>query len=171
MVFKAQVKEFANDTDLKAISRDAKVYPAFLNIRNPLIHDYESTAQGSGYKDSKKISFGYVAARHVRKARRDGNDGVVYQNVIDPYISDNYGVFNPNQIKSIDNEGPTPWEGTYSRENDDIYYNLKYLKLNTIDDYKTLFENILRDYYNFHRWHGLMETLSKSTRTINQEYI
>lgn len=36
----------------------------------------------------------------------------------DPYFADNYGVFNPNQIKSVHNEGP------FSENNDDIYYHI-----------------------------------------------
>jgi hypothetical protein len=72
--------------------------------------------QGSGYKESEKFPFGYVAARQVRKALNEGNDGVVYKNLYDPYLADNYGVFNPNQIKSaIGNSGE------FSKYNDDIY--------------------------------------------------
>lgn len=51
------------------------------------------------------------------KAIKEGNDGVVYQNLYDPYLADNYGVFNPNQIKSA-----TDNVGTFSRTDDDIRY-------------------------------------------------
>lgn len=37
--------------------------------------------------------FGYVAARQVDKAIREGNDGVIYKNLYDPFLADNYGVF------------------------------------------------------------------------------
>lgn len=167
----AGIEDLNNNDYYRAIKDKSQEYPVYLNIKNPLAHDYEGTHQGQGYKESQKYPFGYIAARQVNKAIKDGNDGVVYQNLYDPYLADNYGVFNPNQIKSIDNQGPTPWEGTYSRENDDIYYNLKYLKLNTIEDYKILFENLLRDYYSFHRWHGLRETVSESTRNRNKTII
>lgn len=92
------------------------LYPIFLNVRNPLIHDYEGTHQGQGYKQSKKHPFGYVAARQVNKAIKDGNDGVVYLNLYDPYLADNYGIFNPNQAKSINNIG------TFSTIDNNIYH-------------------------------------------------
>jgi hypothetical protein len=37
-------------------------------------------------------------------------------------LNTDYVTINPNQIKSIDNQGPTPYEGTFSTENNDIYY-------------------------------------------------
>lgn len=99
----------------KYLQTKFQMYPVFLNIKNPLVHDYEGTHQGQGYKQSQKHSFGYVSARQVDKAIKEGNDGVVYENLYDPYLADNYGVFNPNQIKSIDNRG------TYSIEDNNIY--------------------------------------------------
>jgi hypothetical protein len=41
---------------------------------------------------------------------------VLYQNIYDPYLADNYGVFNPNQIKSA-----TDNNGDYSTTDDSIY--------------------------------------------------
>ena len=53
---------------------------------------------------------------NVSKVVDENNDGVVYKNLYDPYLADNYGVFNPNQIKSaIGNSGE------FSKYNDDIY--------------------------------------------------
>lgn len=83
----------------------AQLYPVYLNIRKPLVYDYEGTRQGTGFKGSKKYPFGYVAARQVDKAVSNGNDGVVYQNLFDPYLADNYGVFDNSQIKHILNNG------------------------------------------------------------------
>lgn len=120
----AGIEDLNNNDYYRAIKDKSQEYPVYLNIKNPLAHDYEGTHQGQGYKESQKYPFGYIAARQVNKAIKDGNDGVVYQNLYDPYLADNYGVFNPNQIKSIDNQGPTPWEGTYSRENNDIYHSI-----------------------------------------------
>lgn len=109
-------KEIINSDLYKKYQSKTQSYPVYLNIKNPLSHDYEGTMQGSGYKESKKFPFGYVAARQVRKALNEGNDGVVYKNLYDPYLADNYGVFNPNQIKSaIGNSGE------FSKYNDDIY--------------------------------------------------
>ena len=109
-------REIINSELYKKYQSKTQSYPVYLNIKNPLSHDYEGSMQGSGYKESKKFPFGYVAARQVRKALNEGNDGVVYKNLYDPYLADNYGVFNPNQIKSaIGNSG------AFSQYNDDIY--------------------------------------------------
>ena len=109
-------KEIINSDLYKRYQSKTQSYPVYLNIKNPLSHDYEGSMQGSGYKESEKFPFGYVAARQVRKALNEGNDGVVYKNLYDPYLADNYGVFNPNQIKSaIGNSGE------FSKYNDDIY--------------------------------------------------
>ena len=110
-------KAIRQEANRKRLIEKSGFYAVFLNIRNPLIHDYEGTHQGQGYKESPKYQFGYVAARQVNKAIKEGNDGVVYQNLYDPYLADNYGVFNPNQIKSA-----TVNVGTFSRTDDDIRY-------------------------------------------------
>lgn len=108
-------KAIRQEADRKRLIEKSGFYSVFLNIKNPLIHDYEGTHQGQGYKESPKYQFGYVAARQVNKAIKEGNDGVVYQNLYDPYLADNYGVFNPNQIKSA-----TGNVGTFSNEDNDI---------------------------------------------------
>ena len=66
------------------------------------------------YKDKYPIE--YINARQVAKAIKDKHDGVVYNNIADPYIADSYGVFNPNQIKSA-----TDNVGTFYTDNDEIY--------------------------------------------------
>ena len=115
------------------------------------INRFQHTAQGSGYKESQKYPFGYVAARQVDKAIKDGNDGIVYQNIKDPYLADNYGVFNSNQIKSAtDNNGDFSLtddsiQAAYGRE---IYnHDLKPQEINAIQKH--------------------IETLSKETDTSN----
>ena len=110
------LKHNKEENQYASIRSKSQLYPVFLNIKNPLVHDYEGTHQGQGYKYSKEHPFGYVAARQVDKAIREGNDGVIYKNLYDPFLADNYGVFDPNQIKSIDNIG------TFSTENNNIYY-------------------------------------------------
>ena len=111
-----QAKDIVSQGSYKKYQSKTQLYPVYLNIKNPLSHDYEGTSQGQGYKESKKYTFGYIAARQVNKAIIDGYDGVEYQNLYDPYLANNYGVFNPNQIKSaIGNSG------AFSQYNDDIY--------------------------------------------------
>ena len=79
---------------------DANLYACFLNIRNPLEHDYEGSAMPDKYKDTRYTS-AYVAARQVRKATEDGNDGVVYRRVRDPFEMDSFGVFGEGQIQVV----------------------------------------------------------------------
>lgn len=113
---KYQAKDIVSQDSYKKYQSKTQLYPVYLNIKNPLSHDYEGTSQGQGYKESKKYTFGYIAARQVNKAIIDGYDGVEYQNLYDPYLANNYGVFNPNQVKSaIGNSG------AFSQYNDDIY--------------------------------------------------
>ena len=104
------------------IKNKGDVYEVFLNIKNPLSYDYEGTAQGQGFKENPRIPFGYVAARQVDKAIKEHNDGIIYENVKDPYYANNYGVFNANQIKSA-----TSNTGEFSSNNDDI-------RFRTVDD-------------------------------------
>lgn len=113
---KYQAKDIVSQDSYKKYQSKTQLYPVYLNIKNPLSHDYEGTSQGQGYKESKKYTFGYIAARQVNKAIIDGYDGVEYQNLYDPYLANNYGVFDPNQVKSaIGNSG------AFSQYNDDIY--------------------------------------------------
>lgn len=104
------------------------LYPCFLRMQNPLSHDYNYSAFPDFYQvitdenDPKairtydkndnevlvrktKYTTSYIAARQVKKALMDGHDGVIYDNISDPMLSTNYGVFDGNQIKSIDNNG------------------------------------------------------------------
>lgn len=115
IVLHKDYKAIRQETNRKRLIEKSGFYSVFLNIKNPLTHDYEGTHQGQGYKESSKYPFGYVAARQVDKAIKERNDGVIYQNLYDPYLADNYGVFNPNQIKSA-----TDNAGTFSRTNNDI---------------------------------------------------
>lgn len=119
IIQKNDIARRKNASDFKKVISKGDTYAVFLNIRNPFIHDYEGTHQGQGYKQSQKNPFGYVAARQVKKAIQEGNDGVIYENLYDPYLATNYGVLNPNQIKSA-----TDNIGTFSRENNDIRYSL-----------------------------------------------
>ena len=97
-----------SEEERKAKMAEAKylenTIPVFLNMKNPLIHDYEGSSFPDVYKKGK-YDTSYVASRQVNKAAKEGHDGVIYKNIVDPLISDNYGVFEPNQIKSISNEG------------------------------------------------------------------
>ena len=94
------------------------VMSVFLNIKNPMSHDYENSAFPDRYKNTKYPT-SYIAARQVRKAIKDGNDGVIYNNVRDPFEMSSYGIFNPNQIKSA-----TDNNGEFSKSNNNIYLSI-----------------------------------------------
>lgn len=115
-------------TGLKQVNEDLKkssyanttyVGYYYVNMKNPLVHDYNGSAFPDKYVNRKgektKYPTGYVAGRQVKKAMKDGNDGVIYHNLRDPLLSDSYGFFDPNQIKSIDNQG------TFSTQDNNIY--------------------------------------------------
>lgn len=116
-------------TGLKQVNEDLKKSPYanttyvgyyYVNMKNPLVHDYNGSAFPDKYVNRKgektKYPTGYVAGRQVKKAMKDGNDGVIYHNLQDPLLSDSYGFFDPNQIKSIDNQG------TFSTQDNNIYH-------------------------------------------------
>lgn len=115
-------------TGLKQVNEDLKkssyanttyVGYYYVNMKNPLVHDYNGSAFPDKYVNRKgektKYPTGYVAGRQVKKAMKDGNDGVIYHNLQDPLLSDSYGFFDPNQIKSIDNQG------TFSTQDNNVY--------------------------------------------------
>lgn len=134
-----QNKESLVKEESNKVYNRGKILPVFLNIKNPLTHNYNNSAfpdvylspteeRGEDVFDAsvkndelvKKTKYptAYIAARQVRKAKKENNDGVIYENVRDPYDMNSYGIFNPNQIKSIDNKGP------FSTSNNNIYYNI-----------------------------------------------
>jgi hypothetical protein len=71
--------------------------PVLVDIKNPLVHDYENSPFPDTYKDTKYPTQ-YIAARQVAKAIKEGNDAVVYQNMRDPILATSYGIFEPEQI-------------------------------------------------------------------------
>ena len=148
-VNEANIETLANEEEYSKLRRHYQLYPVFLNIKNPLVHDYEGTHQGQGYKQSPTNSFGYVAARQVNKAIKDGNDGVVFENIYDPILANNYAVFDPNQIKSISNRG------TYSTENNNIY-----LKKSSTND-NVINPNIVQEIGEFSDSKDLIDYLLK----------
>ena len=91
----------------------------YVNMKNPLVHDYNKSPFPDKYINQKgettKYPTGYVAGRQVKKAIKDGNDGVIYKNITDPLLSNSFGFFDPNQIKSINNLG------TFSTVDNNVY--------------------------------------------------
>lgn len=138
---KQNTESLNNDKKLGHYNR-GNVLPVFLNIKNPLEHDYNSSSFPDKYLvnakegdehaayyggeetlkrplliNGKEVPTAYVAARQVRKAKKDGNDGVIYKNVHDPFGMTSFGIFGANQIKSA-----TDNNGQFSTQNDDIRF-------------------------------------------------
>lgn len=64
--------------------------PVFLRIENPLVHDFEGIPMQVG-----------MVEKLVTMARKNGNDGVIIKNIVDPSPSStHYAVFDAKQIKS-----------------------------------------------------------------------
>ena len=107
-----------NDTlSQNLYDKNAIVYKCFLNIRSPFSHDYEGSAFPDRYKKTK-YETGYIAARQVSKALRDGNDGVIYQDIRDPFNSNTFGVFSPEQIMIVKKEHDIKFKVTVMKKDD-----------------------------------------------------
>lgn len=108
---------FSNSVDTAASYSSTYPMSVYLKIENPYIYD----ANGQSYNNSDFM-------RSVLDyAVRNGHDGVIVNNIIDDayqeYYEDveykpstTYIVFNPEQIKSVDNQG------TFDESNPNIYY-------------------------------------------------
>ena len=97
------VRSFNEEVAGLGYEKDANLYGCFLNVRNPLMHDYEGSPFPDRYKQTDHPT-GYVAARQVRKAIAEGRDGVIYKNIVDPFRSDTYGVFRTEDIMVVARE-------------------------------------------------------------------
>ena len=107
---------------------DEGTYTVFLNIKNPLIFDYEGTGaydehnglqEPNYYLTYSDDEYDGVIAKNIKDrggylggAAEQDEDG----NFINFYEDTVYGVKNPEQIKSLDNRG------TFNSGNPDIYY-------------------------------------------------
>jgi len=88
----AQVKK-----DMKSVGFEEKAMPVLLNLQNPSVHDYEGSAFPDVYKNTKTRTAAF-AAKQVADALKNGNDGVIYENIVDPLLSNSYGVFDVKNI-------------------------------------------------------------------------
>lgn len=91
------------DVENKAL--DKLIYSLFLDIKNPLVYDYEGK--------EKRIE---TYAKIIGDATKQGNDGVILKNTFDPTPTDIYVTLDPIQSKSVENKG------TFSTTSDSLYY-------------------------------------------------
>lgn len=102
-------------TVAKTYTSREKVLDVYLKIENP----YITNADGQSYND-----FYDHLVSDMDYAARNGYDGVIVRNVRDDWgqsgkggaKADTYIVFNPEQIKAVDNSG------SFDRDNANIYY-------------------------------------------------
>lgn len=105
-------------------------YALFANIKNPLktpdfVHETVSSMLSELYKQGlisreKYSDLRGISNQQLRDLMKElGYDGTVYENKAEKG-GVSYSFINPNQIKSIDNEGQ------FSTENNNIYHNLLY---------------------------------------------
>lgn len=87
-------------------NKENTLYLAYLKIENPLIVDFKENE----YDVSKMDKL-------VKKAIENNYDGLIIKDIVDEgLLSDQYVVFNPEQIKSVNNQG------TFDENNPNIYF-------------------------------------------------
>jgi len=89
------------------------VYPVYVTLQNPLVIDAAKEAQPDLYvrlQGGQTIyDIQYIKAAAIARAKRDGHDGVVFVNAYDGAPVGGkatiYAIFNPTDIKSVNNRG------------------------------------------------------------------
>ena len=113
---KQMAESFSGENETNFRGKNPMTYKCFLDMRNPLVVDFEGKSWGESiYGSTDEI---------VRKAQDEGYDGVILKNVRDGGMysqfltnGNEYIVFEPNQIKSA-----TDNIGTFDKANPDIRY-------------------------------------------------
>lgn len=101
--------ESASDAEIEYLTRTPtpNILPVYLKITNPIFVDFSEV----GYRNK---SFNDL----LQQAQASGHDGAIFRNVNDPLANDVYVVFEPEQIKSVYNQGtfdPTDPRINYQR--------------------------------------------------------
>lgn len=96
------------------------VFPIFLNIKNPLISDFgmketDKNPLKSGPFSQDYILYNEIESGLLKELNKYEYDGSISKNKFDILFGDVYIAKNPNQIKSIDNQG------TFSTSDNNIY--------------------------------------------------
>lgn len=138
-----ELKQIRNTIEEKYKLEDLKIL--FLNIKNPVIiegnHHYWNDILFNGKQ---------MSTRSIEELFRNSeHDGIIFKNIKDWGTSNNintaanvYAMYSPNQVKSAESN-----TGTFSINNDNIYYNLQQSK----SPKDTIYE-ILRKEGLIHRW-------------------
>ena len=73
------------------------LYRVLLNVQKPLVKDFENKPfVNQAYEAGAQ----YEASKLTNQAAKSKGqyDSVIFKNILDPYLSDNYGVFEPEQV-------------------------------------------------------------------------
>jgi hypothetical protein len=98
------VNEEQRKTEQKQSGYVENIISAVISLKNPLIHDYKNSAFPDVYNPNPKYETSYIAARQVKSALKENKDGVIYENIKDPFSLTSYGVFEPEQIHILGNK-------------------------------------------------------------------
>ena len=120
----------SNKKVANSYSVNLPIFEVYLKMENPL----EIDAQGKEYND-----FTAEMRSNIDYANRNGYDGVIVKNIRDGWsqggkISTTYVVFNPEQIKSVNNQG------TFDESNPNIYFQRATNNNNNVVDLTNDFE-------------------------------
>ncbi len=120
----------SNKKVANSYSVNLPIFEVYLKMENPL----EIDAQGKEYND-----FTAEMRSNIDYANRNGYDGVIVKNIRDGWsqggkIATTYVVFNPEQIKSVNNQG------TFDENNPNIYFQRATNDNNNIVDLTNDFE-------------------------------
>lgn len=128
------------DEEIKKQSYNDNIrYNVYLSIQNPIIADFK----GEEYNTEKVDAL-------ILQAKENGNDGVIIKNINDVGgTHTQYAVFNPEQIKSVNNKG------TFDKSNSNIYFQSannnivdltnEFEKAPTIDEVKNYINEIVEN--------------------------
>ena len=120
----------SNKKVANSYSVNLPIFEVYLKMENPL----EIDAQGKEYND-----FTAEMRSNIDYANRNGYDGVIVKNIRDGWsqggkIATTYVVFNPEQIKSVNNKG------TFDESNPNIYFQCATNNNNNVVDLTNDFE-------------------------------
>ena len=91
--YNAFLKEYS--IKLKKAKLTPKLLTVKVNITNPLKKDFKGL---SFVNQSDTQGAQYEASKLTAKAVKEGNDSVIFENIKDPYLATNYGIFESHQI-------------------------------------------------------------------------
>lgn len=141
------------DNEIKKQSYNDNIrYNVYLSIQNPITVDFEGKEYNAEDVDDL-----------ILKALENGNDGIIIKNIDDAGgVHTQYAVFNPEQIKSVDNQG------TFDAENPNIYYQNIFKKIYNaaIDAFTNKSEKLSDLFDEVEALHPLKEYFSEELKDV-----